>query len=97
MWTRERIDSAKSASALKLGYAQLSTKQAEVLQAFLSGNDVFVSLPTGSGKSLCYWSFPFTFNILREVESSIVLVVSPLIALMKNQVESLSKRGKTLV
>ena len=41
----------------------------------------------GSGKSLCYWVLPFIFNFLQKRTDSIVIVVSPLVALKKNQVE----------
>ena len=65
---------------------------------FDSGSDVFVSLPTGYGKSLCYTLLPPVFNLLRGVkEKSIVLVVSPLLALMKDQVASISEKGLSAV
>ena len=54
---------------------------------------MFVSPPTGSGKLLCYWVVPGAFNVLRKTSESIVLVVSPLIALMKDQVANLKARG----
>ena len=47
----------------------------------------------GSGKSLCYWVLPGAFDQLRKTQGSIVLVVSPLIALMKDQVASLKDKG----
>ena len=65
-------------SAEQLGYSCLSPEQQEVVVNFVSGRDVFVSLPTGAGKSLCYLLLPFTFNLLRNSNSSIVIVVSPL-------------------
>lgn len=66
----------------------------EVQGFFMLDRDVFVSLPTGSGKSLCYCILPAVFDILREESTpSIVVVVSPLIALMKDQVRSLLDRG----
>ena len=43
-------------------------------------------LPTGSGKSLCYTALPSVFDILRGKDGHIVIVVSPLVALMKDQV-----------
>ena len=49
--------------------------------------------PTGSGKSLCYALLPAAFDSLRTSERSIVIVVSPLTALMKDQVQSLERRG----
>ena len=61
---------------------------------FVVGQDVFVSLPTGFGKSFCYILLPRIFDLLRGVENTCVLiVVSPLIALMKNQVASITKIG----
>ena len=61
---------------------------------FASGRDVFVSLPTGYGKSLCYILLPKLFHALRGVcGQSIVLVVSRLIALMKDQVGNIMNMG----
>ena len=58
---------------------------------------MFVSLPTGYGKYLCYTLLPSVFDLLRGVkEKSIVLVVSPLLALMKDQVASISERAYQL-
>ena len=92
-WTIENIEAAITASAAALGYDKLTSNQSEVVKSFISGSDVFVSLPTGSGKSLCYWVLPGAFNLLRQTNSSVVLVVSPLIALMKDQVERLKGKG----
>ena len=49
----------------KLGY-ELRAKQLEVVFKFVRGQDVFVSLPTGSGKSLCYSVLRWTFDRLRK-------------------------------
>lgn len=92
-WSSEQVESAIAIAANDLGYTQLTRHQSLVLHEFLSGKDVFVSLPTGSGKSLCYWVLPGAFNSLRKTSESIVLVVSPLIALMKDQVANLKARG----
>ena len=92
-WTIENIEAAISTSAAALGYHKLTSNQSEVVKSFISGSDVFVSLPTGSGKSLCYWVLPGAFNVLKQTDSSVVLVVSPLIALMKDQVERLKSKG----
>ena len=90
------ISSAISSAAQKLGFSQLKPEQKSVVEVFLKGRDVFVSLPTGSGKSLCYSILPDAFDLLREGRASgrsIAIVVSPLIALMKDQVQSLERRG----
>ncbi|WP_018247388.1 RecQ family ATP-dependent DNA helicase [Orenia marismortui] len=67
------------------GYKNLRPRQKEVLENLFAGNDILAILPTGSGKSLCY-QLPATYL------SGLVIVVSPLIALMKDQVDSLNKR-----
>ena len=53
---------------------------------FALGRDVFVSLPTVYGKSFCYQALPFVFDCLRKVEKPIVMAVSLLVALMKDQI-----------
>ena len=71
----------------RLSYDMLKPEQEAALLSFLGGRDVFVLLPTGYGKNLCYAALPAAFDSLRNTASnSIVLVVSPLIALMKDQV-----------
>ena len=64
----------------------MKPKQLEAVREFVSGKDVFVSLPTGGGKSLCYAVLPAVFDILhqRSTSTSMIIVVSPLIALMKD-------------
>ena len=52
----------------RLGYDMLKPKQEAALLSFLGGRDVFVSLPTGYGKSLCYAALPATFDSLRNDE-----------------------------
>ena len=47
-----------SSAALQVGYKQLKHKQNEAVERFVNGIDVFVSFPTGSGKSLCYAVLP---------------------------------------
>ena len=65
---------------------------------FVSGRDVFVSLPTGYGKSLCLALLTGIFDKVRKVEKkSLVVVVSPLNSLMQDQVSSYSGRGISAV
>ena len=56
------IDDAASSS----GYPTLKPEQKRVLKAFVEGRDIFVSLPTGYGKSLCYALLPTVFDLKRR-------------------------------
>lgn len=62
--TTSSIDDAVTQSAAKLGI-ELKEKQREALLAFCEGKDVFVSLPTGYGKSIIFALLPMVFNILN--------------------------------
>jgi len=68
------------------GFDAFREGQEDVVAAVLAGRDVLCVMPTGAGKSLCY-QLP---AVLRE---GVTLVVSPLISLMQDQVESLRRRG----
>lgn len=71
------------------GFEELRPGQLEVMSELLAGKQVISVMPTGAGKSLCY-QLPAT--LLAE-QKGLSLVVSPLIALMKDQVDSLLSRG----
>lgn len=68
------------------GYAGFLPRQEEIIRAVADRRDVLALLPTGGGKSLC-------FQIPALIFSGLTVVVSPLIALMKDQVEDLRRRG----
>ncbi|XP_020090219.1 ATP-dependent DNA helicase Q-like 3 isoform X1 [Ananas comosus] len=68
------------------GHSEYRGKQLEAINAVLSGRDCFCLMPTGGGKSMCY-------QIPALAKSGVVLVVSPLIALMENQVADLKSKG----
>ena len=88
------FENAVSKVVLEMGYTSRRQKQKDAVIGFIRRRDVFVSLPTGSGKSLCYAILPKVFDILRGRSSrSIAIVISPLISLMKDQVHSLETKG----
>lgn len=68
------------------GFDNFREGQREVIESILAGKDVVVVMPTGSGKSLCY-------QLPAMILEGVTLVVSPLIALMKDQVDALRARG----
>ena len=81
----------------KANYKEVREHQRKAIEGYCSGRDVFLSAPTGSGKSLTFEVALFIFDFLehgeQEVLSSVCLVVVPLVALMKDQVTSLLSRG----
>lgn len=68
------------------GYSSFRPRQEEIIQSVLEGKDVLALLPTGGGKSICY-------QVPGLARKGICLVVTPLIALMKDQVANLQKKG----
>jgi ATP-dependent DNA helicase RecQ len=68
------------------GHDQFRPLQREIVQDALAGQDVFVLMPTGGGKSLC-------FQLPALMREGLTIVVSPLIALMKDQVDALQASG----
>ena len=68
------------------GYENFRPKQEEIVNAALEGRDVLAILPTGGGKSVC-------FQVPGMMKDGIAIVVTPLIALMKDQVQNLTDKG----
>jgi ATP-dependent DNA helicase RecQ len=62
------------------GFKDFKGQQKQIIESLLSGKDTFVIMPTGGGKSLCY-------QLPAMVSQGVAIIVSPLIALMKNQVD----------
>ncbi|MGI9523699.1 MAG: DNA helicase RecQ [Hyphomicrobiaceae bacterium] len=81
-----RNEAARDVLLSVFGYSEFRGQQEDIVRAVLSGSDVLVLMPTGGGKSLCY-------QIPSLVLSGTGIVVSPLIALMQDQVRALEEVG----
>ena len=80
------IDQARELLRARFGYPDFRPGQTQAVQAVLQGRDTLVVLPTGGGKSLCY-------QVPALLLPGLTVVVSPLISLMKDQVDALEARG----
>ncbi len=81
-----RLDEARAALKKTFGYEDFRPGQDEVIGAVLDGTDVFAVMPTGSGKSM-------TYQLPALVDPGLTVVVSPLIALMHDQVQQMRSVG----
>ncbi|WP_138482375.1 DNA helicase RecQ [Dyadobacter bucti] len=80
------LDTLKERLKEIFGYSQFRGEQEVIIQNILLGKNTFVIMPTGAGKSLCY-------QLPALVSDGLTIVISPLIALMKNQVDQLTAFG----
>ena len=79
-------DPLESALQEHFGWSAFRPGQRPVIEAMLGGQDCLAVLPTGAGKSLCY-------QLPALVRDGLMLVISPLVALMEDQVQHLQRRG----
>ncbi len=84
--TNTPIHDAKLALQKYFGFREFLDGQEQVIASIVGGRDTMVIMPTGGGKSLCY-------QLPAMVMEGVTVVVSPLIALMKDQVDALERRG----
>ena len=86
---------AKKGSCFNIGYGCLKSEQEEVVGEFVKSNDVFVCFLSGYGKSFCYLILSVLFDMLygRDCFYSMIIIVTPLIAIMKDQVRFLERKG----
>jgi ATP-dependent DNA helicase RecQ len=85
MFVAEEID-IKTTLKKIFGFDSFRGAQEQIVKSILSGKNTFVIMPTGAGKSLCY-------QLPAIVQEGTAIVISPLIALMKNQVDQLNALG----
>ena len=85
----DAIDSAVEAVGLKA----LKSLQCEAIRSFTEGHDVFVSLPTGYGKSFCFILLPLVFDHVLDRNGSIILCISPLTSPMLEQRNKFATQG----
>ncbi|GIV56416.1 MAG: helicase [Candidatus Kapaibacterium sp.] len=83
---RDRLAEAERLCAEVFGFSQFRPGQREIISAVLEGRDVLGILPTGGGKSLCY-------QLPALLSGGVTLVISPLVALMHDQVLALQRRS----
>ena len=84
--TEQLLEKARAMLRQSFGYPGFRPGQERAIGSILSGRDTLVVLPTGGGKSLCY-------QVPALMTPGLTVVVSPLISLMKDQVDALSARG----
>lgn len=83
---RPTLDAARAVLERHFGYSQFRAPQERVIRSVLSGADTLGILPTGAGKSVC-------FQVPAMVLGGVTLVISPLLALMQDQVDAARQRG----
>jgi len=83
---RPTLDEARAVLRARFGFEQFRPGQERAVQSVLTGRDTLVVLPTGGGKSVCY-------QVPAMLLPGLTVVVSPLISLMKDQVDALTNRG----
>ncbi len=81
-----RLQSAQEVLKAVFGFDQFRPLQEPIIEGLINGDDQFVLMPTGGGKSLCY-------QIPALMRSGVAIIVSPLISLMQDQVDSLQANG----
>ena len=82
----EEKDALKERLKEIFGYSQFRGNQETIIRNLLDGKNTFVIMPTGAGKSLCY-------QLPAMINDGLAIVISPLIALMKNQVDQMNAYG----
>ena len=94
----DRLESAVQYGCQRIGIPSLKKEQLDAVKLLLQGQHTFVNLPTGFGKSVIFNILSFCAESLLTTERSfrpVVLVVSPLVSLMRDQVTKLKQQSIT--
>ena len=83
---QESLNQARATFQKIWGYEDFRPPQGEIIHSLLSGKDALIIMPTGGGKSIC-------FQLPALLQTGLTLVISPLVALMENQVQELRDRS----
>ncbi len=86
MTMKNTLENAQSILQKTFGYNEFRHNQQQIVEQLINGGDAFVLMPTGGGKSLCY-------QIPALTRDGVGIIVSPLIALMQDQVDTLKQLG----
>ncbi|HEX4468450.1 MAG TPA: ATP-dependent DNA helicase RecQ [Gemmatimonadaceae bacterium] len=86
MTSTASLEDARAALRQHFGYTDFRPGQSQAVESVLQGHDTLVVLPTGGGKSICY-------QVPAMMLPHLTVVISPLISLMKDQVDALTRRG----
>ena len=73
--------------------SEIAEYQYSAITSIIEKRDVFISQPTGSGKSLVYQALPLAHNYVYNTTTSTIIVVQPIIALMRDQLAALTTMG----
>ena len=95
MATKKAIAKAIDTACLEVK-VELKAKQRQSIEAALEGKDVFVTLPTGYGKSMIFHLLPLCARHLQLSKAPIVIVVAPLLSLVEDQLAKVTGLGKAV-
>lgn len=96
----EVFQAAISYAATQLKIPSLNPKQEAAIRGIVGGNDVFINLPTGFGKTVCFQSIPLVMDYITSpepaeevIDKHIAIIVEPTAAIMRDQVTKLLAKG----
>ena len=92
MANQKATENSMDTACLELGM-ELKNHQRDSIEAILEERDVFVTLPTGYGKSMIFHLLPKCARYLRQSKSPLVIVMAPFLSLMEEQISKINDRA----